>query len=120
MTYAPKQSVSSPVIEAAKAAKGAAGKVKALLFTDVNDRCAKFAWSTIKAVLLYSARQLGVIADTIADIDRALVWGFNWELGPFELWDAIGLERSVQRMESEGDIIPEWVEMACSRQHLLL
>ena len=110
MSYAPKQSVSSPVIEAAKAAKGAAGKVKALLFTDVNDRCAKFAWSTLKAIFLYSARQLGVIADTTLDIDRALVWGFNWELGPFELWDAIGLERSVQRMKSEGDIIPEWVD----------
>lgn len=110
MTYAPKRAANSPAIEAAKAAKGAVAKIKALLFTDPNDRHAQFAWQTIKTVLLYSARQLGIVADTITDIDRALVWGFNWELGPFELWDAIGLERSVQRMRSEGDDIPAWVE----------
>ncbi|MFC5649764.1 3-hydroxyacyl-CoA dehydrogenase/enoyl-CoA hydratase family protein [Paenibacillus solisilvae] len=110
MTYAPKRSAASPVIEAAKAAKGAEAKIKALLFTDVNDRYAKFAWTTLKATLLYSAKQLGVIADTPLAIDRALVWGFNWELGPFELWDAIGLERSVKRMKAEGDAVPEWVE----------
>ncbi|WP_219839159.1 3-hydroxyacyl-CoA dehydrogenase/enoyl-CoA hydratase family protein [Paenibacillus sp. R14(2021)] len=110
MTYAPRQNVNSPVIEAAKTAKGTAGKVKALLFTDPNDRHARFAWQAIKTVLLYAARQLGTVADTIPDIDRALVWGFNWELGPFELWDAIGLERSVQRMRAEGDDIPAWLE----------
>ncbi|SFI73130.1 3-hydroxyacyl-CoA dehydrogenase [Paenibacillus sp. UNC496MF] len=109
LTYAPRRSVHSPVIEAAKTAKGTAAKVKALLFTDPDDRYARFAWTALKTVLLYSARQLGAIADTIADIDRALVWGFNWELGPFELWDAIGLERSVQRMRAEGDEIPAWV-----------
>ncbi|WP_276311572.1 3-hydroxyacyl-CoA dehydrogenase/enoyl-CoA hydratase family protein [Paenibacillus montanisoli] len=110
MTYAPRANVASPVIEAAKAAKGAAGKAKALLFTDTKDRYAQFAWHSLKTVLLYAARQIGVIADTVSDIDRALVWGFNWELGPFELWDAIGLERSVQRMRAEGDDIPAWVE----------
>ncbi|SDW68141.1 3-hydroxyacyl-CoA dehydrogenase/enoyl-CoA hydratase family protein [Paenibacillus sp. CF384] len=109
MTYAPKKSVNSPIIEASKSAKGAAGKVKALLFTDTNDRYAQFAWQSIKTVLLYAARQIGVVADTVHDVDRALVWGFNWELGPFELWDAIGLERSVQRMRAEGDDIPTWL-----------
>ncbi|AZN43573.1 3-hydroxyacyl-CoA dehydrogenase/enoyl-CoA hydratase family protein [Paenibacillus albus] len=109
MEYAPRRSVNSPVIEAAKSAKGAAGKLKALLFTDPNDRYAKFGWQVTKTMLLYSARQLGVVADTIDDIDKALVWGFNWELGPFELWDAIGLEKSVQRMRAEGDDIPGWL-----------
>ncbi|SEO41869.1 3-hydroxyacyl-CoA dehydrogenase/enoyl-CoA hydratase family protein [Paenibacillus sp. OV219] len=109
MEYAPRRSVNSPVIEAAKSAKGAAGKLKALLFTDTNDRYAKFAWQVTKTMLLYSARQLGVVADTIDDIDKALVWGFNWELGPFQLWDAIGLEKSVQRMRAEGDDIPGWL-----------
>ncbi|WP_274648889.1 3-hydroxyacyl-CoA dehydrogenase/enoyl-CoA hydratase family protein [Paenibacillus humicola] len=110
MEYAPRAKVASPVIEAGKAAKGAAGKVKALLYTEPDDRYARFAWATLKDVLLYSARLVGVIADTVRDIDRALVWGFNWELGPFELWDAIGLERSVQRMKAEGDEVPQWVE----------
>lgn len=107
--YGAKRAVSSPIIDAAKAAKGPAAKVKALLRTDPRDRYAKFAWSTIKKTLLYSAAQVGIIADSIVDIDRALRWGFNWELGPFELWDAIGLRESVQQMQKEGDAVPEWV-----------
>ncbi|MBD2872416.1 3-hydroxyacyl-CoA dehydrogenase/enoyl-CoA hydratase family protein [Paenibacillus arenilitoris] len=110
LEYGPRRPVSSPVIDAAKAAKGTAAKAKALLLTDPRDRYARFAWSTIKKTLLYSAEQVGVIADSITDIDRAMRWGFNWELGPFELWDAIGLRRSVQQMKEEGETVPEWVE----------
>lgn len=109
MTYALKRTVHSPVIDASKAAKGAGAKIKALLYTDAADKYAQFAWQSLKETLLYAARQLGQIADTIADIDRAMVWGFNWELGPFQLWDAIGLEQSVVQMKAEGDEIPEWV-----------
>ncbi|WP_424768709.1 3-hydroxyacyl-CoA dehydrogenase NAD-binding domain-containing protein [Paenibacillus sp. sgz302251] len=109
LEYGPKRTVSSPVIEASKTAKGAAAKVKALLRTDPKDRYAQFAWSTIKKTLLYSAAQVGVIADSISDIDRAMRWGFNWELGPFELWDAIGLAASVKQMQEEGEAIPAWV-----------
>ncbi|WP_138756526.1 3-hydroxyacyl-CoA dehydrogenase/enoyl-CoA hydratase family protein [Paenibacillus sinopodophylli] len=109
LAYGPRRAVSSPVIDAAKAAKGAAGKVKALLGTDPRDRYARFAWSTVKKTLLYAAGQVGIIADSLPAIDRAMRWGFNWELGPFELWDAIGLRDSVQRMQREGDHVPEWV-----------
>lgn len=109
LEYGPKRPVNSPIIDASKRAKGAATKVKALLRTDSQHRYAKFAWSTIKKTLLYSAAQIGVIADSISDIDRAMRWGFNWELGPFELWDAIGLRKSVQQMQKEGDAIPAWV-----------
>jgi 3-hydroxyacyl-CoA dehydrogenase len=63
----------------------------------------------MKKVLLYSAEKLGEIADSIQEIDDAMKWGFNWDLGPFETWDAIGLVRSVERMKSEGMTIPEWV-----------
>ncbi|WP_141504614.1 3-hydroxyacyl-CoA dehydrogenase/enoyl-CoA hydratase family protein [Paenibacillus luteus] len=109
LEYGPKRLVSSPVIDASKAAKGAAAKVKALLRTDPQDRYARFAWSTIKKTLLYAAAQVGIIADSLSDIDRAMRWGFNWELGPFELWDAIGLRKSVQQMQKEGETIPAWV-----------
>ncbi|OUS67776.1 3-hydroxyacyl-CoA dehydrogenase [Paenibacillus sp. MY03] len=110
MEYGPQVRVSSPVIDAAKSAKGAAAKAKALLGANPKDRYAQFAWSTVKATLLYSAAQVGVIAESVVDIDRAMKWGFNWELGPFELWDAIGLEASVERMKQEGESVPEWVE----------
>ncbi|WP_246070647.1 3-hydroxyacyl-CoA dehydrogenase/enoyl-CoA hydratase family protein [Paenibacillus kobensis] len=69
-----------------------------------------FAWHSLKRTLLYAARQVGVIADSIVDIDRAMEWGFNWELGPFALWDALGVERTVKRMKAEGDTVPDWVE----------
>lgn len=110
LEYGDQVRASSPIIDAAKAAKGAAAKAKALLAADPSHKHAQFAWSTLKKTLMYSAAQVGAIADNIADIDRAMRWGFNWELGPFELWDAIGLEKSVARMKREGDTIPEWVE----------
>ena len=49
------------------------------------------------------------IADDIVQIDQAMRWGFGWELGPFEIWDAIGVERSVRRMKAEGKAVPALV-----------
>jgi 3-hydroxyacyl-CoA dehydrogenase len=94
-------------IAAAKNAKSSSDKLQAIVYSD--DPGGAFVWSVLKRTLLYSAEKLGEIADHIADIDDAMRWGFNWELGPFELWDAIGLERSVLRMEKEGERIPTWI-----------
>lgn len=74
-----------------------------------EDRLAQLAWETTAHTLLYTARRMGEIADDVPNVDRALRWGFNWDLGPFELWDAIGLRPSVERMEREGLDIPESV-----------
>ena len=49
------------------------------------------------------------IADTIVDIDHAMKWGYNWELGPFETWDAMGVETAVKKMEADGLTVPEKV-----------
>ncbi|MFC0214647.1 3-hydroxyacyl-CoA dehydrogenase/enoyl-CoA hydratase family protein [Paenibacillus chartarius] len=108
MDYAPAKKPGGAAIEAAKAAKGAAGKLKALL--GAGDRYSELAWNVLKRVLVYAAERLGEIADSIVDIDNAMKWGFNWELGPFETWDAIGVTRSVQRMEAEGVVVPAWVK----------
>jgi len=108
MEYAPSKKISGAALEASKQAKGAANKVKALL--SAKDRYSELAWNVLKPALLYSARMVGEIADSIVDIDNAMKWGFNWDLGPFELWDAIGLAKSVQRMEAEGDDVPAWVK----------
>lgn len=108
MEYAPQKKVSSGSLEAAKLAKGARAKTKALI--NAGDRYSRFAWNVLKHVLIYSAAKLGEIADTIEEIDDAMRWGFNWELGPFETWDAIGLVRSVERMEAEGLDVPGWVK----------
>lgn len=108
MEYTPRAKISSASLEAAKLAKGAAEKTKTLIYG--GDRYSELAWSILKKVLVYSADKLGEIADNIVDIDNAMKWGFNWELGPFETWDAIGLVKSVQRMEAEGVAVPQWVK----------
>ncbi|MFR9709181.1 3-hydroxyacyl-CoA dehydrogenase/enoyl-CoA hydratase family protein [Paenibacillus sp. MB22_1] len=108
MEYAPQRKVTSASLEAAKLAKGAAAKTKALLGT--QDRYSQLAWDVLKQVLIYSAAKLGEIADNIREIDEAMKWGFNWELGPFETWDAIGLVRTVEKMEAEGLTVPAWVK----------
>lgn len=106
--YIPQKKAASASLEAAKLAKGARAKTKALLAA--GDRYSDFAWNVLKHVLLYAADKLGEIADSIQEIDDAMKWGFSWELGPFETWDAIGLARSVARMEQEGLAVPGWVK----------
>jgi 3-hydroxyacyl-CoA dehydrogenase len=74
-----------------------------------SDPAASFAWKLTAQTLAYSAALVGEIADDIVSIDRAMRWGFNWELGPFESWDAIGVKASVERMQKEGIAVPDWV-----------
>ncbi|WP_433945983.1 3-hydroxyacyl-CoA dehydrogenase/enoyl-CoA hydratase family protein [Paenibacillus sp. SN-8-1] len=108
MEYVPQQKPKSASLEAAKAAKGTKEKLKALLSS--KDRYSELAWNILKQVLIYSAEKAGEISDSIQEIDDAMRWGFSWDLGPFETWDAIGLVRSVERMEAEGLTVPEWVK----------
>jgi 3-hydroxyacyl-CoA dehydrogenase len=74
-----------------------------------DDAAARFAWKLLSQTLAYSAALVGEIADDVVSIDRAMRWGFNWELGPFEAWDAIGVAASVERMRKDGLAVPEWV-----------
>lgn len=74
-----------------------------------KDRAGEFFWDTTAAVLIYSANRIPEIADDIMSIDNAMKWGFGWELGPFETWDAISLEKSVERMKAEGRQVPQKV-----------
>jgi 3-hydroxyacyl-CoA dehydrogenase len=74
-----------------------------------DDPAARFAWTLTAKTLAYSAALVGEIADDIVSIDRAMRWGFNWELGPFETWDAIGVAPSLERMKKEGIVVPDWV-----------
>ena len=75
-----------------------------------DDPAGKFAWELTKKFLVYSAANIPAIADDVVNVDRAMRWGFNWKLGPFESWDAIGVKESVERMKSEGETIPANVE----------
>ena len=89
------------------AAVGAARKMeepgdKIAAMTAFDDDHGRFAWKVTAESSIYALELLGQIADDIVNIDRALRWGFNYELGPFEAWDAIGVADSVERMRAEG------------------
>ncbi|HYU16413.1 MAG TPA: 3-hydroxyacyl-CoA dehydrogenase/enoyl-CoA hydratase family protein [Candidatus Acidoferrum sp.] len=60
------------------------------------------AWSIMARSLAYAARRVGEISDDVASIDAAMRWGYSWELGPFETWDALGVRETVARMEKDG------------------
>ncbi len=68
-----------------------------------------FAWRTLSQLLAFSAAKVGEVADDIVSIDRAMRWGFNWEVGPFETWDALGVADTVKRMELDELAVPGWV-----------
>lgn len=108
LEYRPAQKVKYPSLDAAKAAQGAGNKLKALV--SAGDRAGQFAWKVTAESLLYAARRIPEIADDVYNVDNAMKWGFNWEAGPFEAWDAIGVEASVARMREEGKAIPPLVE----------
>lgn len=79
-------------------------------FLSARDRGAEFVWANLSATLVYTAGCLPEVSDDILNVDRALRWGFGWELGPFELWDAIGVARSCERLAKEGREVPPLAE----------
>ncbi|WP_077358380.1 3-hydroxyacyl-CoA dehydrogenase/enoyl-CoA hydratase family protein [Virgibacillus halodenitrificans] len=108
LEYEERQKLKTAATEMAKQEKGTTNKLKALV-SSKGDRAGDLVWSILKPVLLYSAELLGEIADDIVSIDEAMKWGFGWEIGPFETWDAIGVEKSIKRMQEEDERIPAWV-----------
>lgn len=108
MEYRPKTKRKFASLENAKMQKDTVSKIKALL--TAGDEAALFSWNVTKRVLLYAAEHAFEIAEDIESIDQAMKWGFNWELGPFELWDVLGVVKSAERMKQEGHVLPEWVE----------
>jgi 3-hydroxyacyl-CoA dehydrogenase len=79
------------------------------LFAD-QGRAGQFAWKVLARSLAYSARRVGEITDDVAAIDDAMRWGYNWELGPFETWDALGFEAVVDRMKKDGVSLPASID----------
>ncbi|WP_040978971.1 3-hydroxyacyl-CoA dehydrogenase/enoyl-CoA hydratase family protein [Oceanobacillus jeddahense] len=108
LEYQERKKLKTNAVEAAKQEKGLSWKMKALV-NQKGDKASDFIWSIIKPVLVYSADLVGEIADDVVSIDDAMKWGFGWELGPFEIWDAIGVSAAVERIQDEGTSVPNWV-----------
>lgn len=80
-----------------------------------KSRGGEFFRESILQTLAYSANRIPEIADNPIDIDKAMRWGFGWEIGPFEIWDALGWETVLADMEKMGLLIPDWVKLMRKR-----
>ncbi len=107
LAYVPALGPDYPCLAAAKKAKTLPERIRAIVYG--QDTGARFAWKVTAGSLLYAANRIPEISDTIVDIDNAMRWGYHFDLGPFETWDAIGLRESVARMDAEKMAVPECI-----------
>ena len=104
-----------PCLTDARKARTLTEKIKAIVYG--KDKGAAYAWKVVANGLIYAANRMPKISDTIVEIDNAMKWGFNFEMGPFETWDAIGLEASVEKMEKDGFQVPEKIKQMITAGH---
>ncbi|NNE07281.1 MAG: 3-hydroxyacyl-CoA dehydrogenase, partial [Gemmatimonadetes bacterium] len=104
MEYVEQPKVSFPSLEMAKNIEDLPTRLQSLM--KAKDRAGAFLWKNISATLRYAGNRVPEVADDIVAVDNALKWGFGWEMGPFAMWDAIGVEKSCERMKAEGHEIP--------------
>ena len=95
-----------PALSSLDMAKNAATlpeRLRLLLSGDpAKDKAAAFLWPFLASLWNYAADRIGEVADDAPSIDAAMRAGFNWELGPFEMWDAAGVRESVEHMHTLG------------------
>ncbi|MGA7340960.1 MAG: 3-hydroxyacyl-CoA dehydrogenase NAD-binding domain-containing protein [Terracidiphilus sp.] len=109
--YRPAVRASLPAVEMAKNAATATERLRLLLSNDPGkDKSAAFLWPFLGSLWNYAADRIGEVAADIPSIDRAMRAGFNWELGPFEMWDTAGVGSAASRMKSLGLPVTSRVE----------
>jgi 3-hydroxyacyl-CoA dehydrogenase len=115
LEYHPRQKPKFPALDMAKSVEDTAARLRMLLGLEgggpqKGDKAGAFLWAALSDLWTYSANRIPEISDTVVEIDRAMKLGFNWEFGPFELWDAAGVEATVARMNKEHKPIAANVE----------
>jgi 3-hydroxyacyl-CoA dehydrogenase len=108
LEYRPQDSVHFSSLDSIKDNPDVFQRIQTLI--NSPDRAGKLAWELTADTLLYSAAVAPEISGDIINIDNAMRWGFNWEVGPFESWDALGVEKLAKRMTGEGRVLPPLVE----------
>jgi 3-hydroxyacyl-CoA dehydrogenase len=110
MEYRPRQKARFASIESGKTIEDTRQRLRALLGPILEgqkgDKAQQFLWDSISETCLYAARRVPEISDSVADVDRAMRWGFGWELGPFEVMDAIGVKAFAEQVGKEGRALP--------------
>ena len=112
LDYRPRQKAKFGSIETGKTIDDARERLRMLV--TAGDKASKFLWASISETCCYAARRVPEIADRVVDVDNALKWGFAAELGPFEIWDAIGVSGMAKRIEQEGRSLPPLVQKLLS------
>jgi 3-hydroxyacyl-CoA dehydrogenase len=103
LAYRPLKKAALPALEVAKSAGSTAERIRLILANDPKkDKAAAFLWPFLSALWNYAADRIGEVAADAVSIDRAMRAGFNWELGPFEMWDAAGVVSSIETMRNLG------------------
>ena len=110
--YKPVVKPKFPSVEATRQANTTAEKLK-IVFAG-KDKAAEFAWRSMRDSLIYTCKRIPEIADDVVNIDQALRWGFNWEMGPFEVLDAVGVANFVRRAEADGVEVPAMLKKITS------
>ena len=114
MEYRPRQKAKLGSLEMGKAIEDTRERLRALvgplLEGQKGDKAQQFIWSGLSEMCLYAARRVPEISDNVADVDRAMRWGFGWELGPFEMMDAIGVKIFAAQVQKEGRAISPVIE----------
>jgi 3-hydroxyacyl-CoA dehydrogenase len=114
LEYRPRRKPRFPALDMAKNIEDSGARLRMLLGLEggpqKGDKAGAFLWSVLSDLWNYSANRVPEISDSIVEIDRAMRLGFNWKLGPFELWDAAGIEATVTRMKKEGHTVAANVE----------
>jgi 3-hydroxyacyl-CoA dehydrogenase len=107
-----------PTLEMAKPQESLAARLGTLLQNDpAKDRAAAFLWPLLASLWQNAAESVGVAAADIPSVDAAMRAGFNWEMGPFEMWDATGVALTVERMSAMGLAVPAAAEALLSAGH---
>jgi 3-hydroxyacyl-CoA dehydrogenase len=111
LEYEPTHLANFPELAGIKASESASDRIPALLRPEpIGGRAGAFYWAMLSELFAYAANRVGEVSDSVADIDLAMRAGFNWQLGPFGLWDAAGVPETVARMRSLGQAVPDVVE----------
>jgi 3-hydroxyacyl-CoA dehydrogenase len=114
MEYRPRQKARFASIEGGKTIEDTRQRLRALvgpiLEGQKGDKAQQFLWGSISETCLYAARRVPEISDSVVDVDRAMRWGFGWELGPFEVMDAVGVKAFAEQVKKEGRAVPAAIE----------
>src|SRR5262245_38755113 len=114
MDYRPRQKAKFACIEGGKAMEDTRQRLSALVGPVMEgqkgDKAQQFLWNAISETCLYAARRVPEISDSLTEVDRAMRWGFGWELGPFEMVDALGLSTFAAQVQKEGRAVPTLIE----------